>query len=304
VNEVAPAGEPVDWVELKNLTGEAVDLSGWIFTDSDPTHFYAFPDGTTIGPGGWLVVARDPDTGGFDFGLGPADAVALYDSGSALVDSVSWEDGDVPPGTSWGRIPDGQGGFETLASPTPGEANVPNPDFICGDGKADLGELCDGNDLRGLGCDHAGLGDGTLACAKGCDALVPGTCAELPWTVVLNEVTASGDDAVELLNPGADAVDLSGWSLADTVGSGLDGPYVFPEGSTLGAGEYLVLLKGTHHLFGLAGEDGLVLSDDAGDLVDRVSWPDGASDVSYCRRPDGEGLFGPCEEATLGEAND
>lgn len=303
VNEVAPTGDPADWIEIANLTAEPIDLSGWVLTDSDPTHVFFFAEGASLAAGGRHVVFRDPDGGGFAFGLGASDAVALADADGTPVDRVEWEDGDVPAGTSWGRIPDLTGDFQALVTPTPGAENVPNPDFECGDGTADLDEVCDGNDLRGLGCEHAGLGDGTLACAPDCQGLEAGTCADLPWDVVLNEVESGGDDRIELFNPGAGEVDLSGWTVTDSNATPKSGAYVFPQGSSVAAGEYLVLVKGTDHAFGLKAEDAVRLYDADQALVDRVAWPDGGAEVSWCRRPDGDGLFGPCESETFGDAN-
>jgi len=39
---------------------------------------------------------------------------------------------------------------------------------ICGDGKAECGELCDGSDLQGHTCESLGYANGTLACTDNC----------------------------------------------------------------------------------------------------------------------------------------
>ncbi len=49
--------EPVEFVELYNCGAEAVDLSNWCFVNGI---FYVFPEGVTLGPGEYLVVAQDP----------------------------------------------------------------------------------------------------------------------------------------------------------------------------------------------------------------------------------------------------
>jgi hypothetical protein len=46
INEVE--SNPTDWVEFKNRGSEAVDISSWYFTDSDPTHVFTFPNGTVL----------------------------------------------------------------------------------------------------------------------------------------------------------------------------------------------------------------------------------------------------------------
>lgn len=66
--------------------------------------------------------------------------------------------------------------------------------------------------------------------------------------VVINEIRASGDDWVELFNPTTAAVDLSGFGLADTDPDGgaprLSLAVRFSPGTTLAAGEYLLVLAG------------------------------------------------------------
>lgn len=49
---------PEEWIELYNRGNEAVDLTDWAFTDGIS---YQFPTGTVLGPGGYLVVARDAE---------------------------------------------------------------------------------------------------------------------------------------------------------------------------------------------------------------------------------------------------
>lgn len=57
-----PQGDYDDWIELRNLTAEPVDLSGWYLTDNpnNPRN-WAFPPGTLIPPEGYLLVWADED---------------------------------------------------------------------------------------------------------------------------------------------------------------------------------------------------------------------------------------------------
>ncbi len=131
LNEVAPDGQPEDWIELTNTGAAQVDISGWYFTDDDPTHIYSFPAGTTLAPGAYLVVQRWDGAGGaapdtqFDFGINnEEDAVSLYDPADVLIDSTTWT--VAPPGiedpNGWARIPDGTGTF-SIVSATQGASN-------------------------------------------------------------------------------------------------------------------------------------------------------------------------------------
>src|SRR3954452_18165891 len=63
--------EAVEFVELTNPGDAAVDLSGAAFTSGVA---YTFPAGTTLAPGGYLVVAENPTAFQAKFGttaLGP-----------------------------------------------------------------------------------------------------------------------------------------------------------------------------------------------------------------------------------------
>jgi len=49
--------ELVEYVELHNTSGQAVDLSGWYFCDGI---FYTFDEGTTLPAGGYVIVCQSP----------------------------------------------------------------------------------------------------------------------------------------------------------------------------------------------------------------------------------------------------
>jgi hypothetical protein len=110
INEVeSNGGVPGDWVELLNTDAAAVDISGWRLRDSDDTHTFVIPAGTTIESGGTLVL----DEATFDFGLGGSDAARLFDAADALVDSFAWTSHAV---STYGRCPDGTGAFRQTHS--------------------------------------------------------------------------------------------------------------------------------------------------------------------------------------------
>jgi hypothetical protein len=54
------AGDAADWIELRNHRADAFDIGGWHLTDraTAPTK-WRFPDGTVIGPNGYLIVFAD-----------------------------------------------------------------------------------------------------------------------------------------------------------------------------------------------------------------------------------------------------
>ena len=121
-----PDGSTPDWIELYNAGTETVDLSGMYLTDdlTDPT-CWQFLEGTTIGPGKYLLVFADRDGGGpyAAFGLNAnGEEVGLFDKdGVTLIDSVEFakQIQDV----SYGRIPDGGSSWNYLISATTGYSN-------------------------------------------------------------------------------------------------------------------------------------------------------------------------------------
>jgi hypothetical protein len=124
INEVeSSGGTPGDWVELLNVATAPVDVSGWVLKDDDDTHSHAIPAATTIAAGGYLVL----DEAALGFGLGGGDTVRLYRAdGTTLVDSYAWASA---ASTTYGRCPNGTGGFVTTESATKGTANVCPPPF-------------------------------------------------------------------------------------------------------------------------------------------------------------------------------
>lgn len=91
-----------DWVELYNPKAEGVDVSNWIFKDSEDSHSFILPENTIIKAKSYLVLAKDstkfygvygnltPVVGNFSFGLGDADQARLYNTAGMLIDSVSY----------------------------------------------------------------------------------------------------------------------------------------------------------------------------------------------------------------------
>jgi hypothetical protein len=126
------------------------------------------------------------------------------------------------------------------------------------------------------------------------------------FSVIINEINFKSSvdkdtkDWIELLNNGSTTVDLSGWLLID---SGIDSGYVFPAGTQLTPGSYLVVCKDLGDfrnyntnvdnsigdlLFGLNSQGDIVrLFDRDNELIDAVNygindpWPDNANGTGY-----------------------
>ena len=113
------------------------------------------------------------------------------------------------------------------------------------------------------------------------------------------------EDWIEIINTGASPLALDGFTVANNDGL----PQPLPP-LTLGAGETLVLYadddleQGDRHLrfkLDAAGER-LILRDDAGHIIDDVTFPALGPDQSFARFPDG-GAWRTCRYASPGRRN-
>ncbi len=109
--------DPRDWIELHNPATTPVDVSGWIFRDTDSDTTFVLPPATQIAGGGFLVLCRDaatfqavfsagpPCAGAFGFSLSNGgEKLQLWDAARVVVDSLTYD--DMAP---WTTDPDGNG---------------------------------------------------------------------------------------------------------------------------------------------------------------------------------------------------
>ena len=120
-------GEPpvelgqLEFIELYHRGNSAVDLSGWAFTRGVS---WTFPPSTTMAPGEYLVIARDPAAVESFYGIGgvlgpwtgalrgDAETITLRDGRGNPVDTVRYADEG-----SWPEEPDGRGPTLELIHP-------------------------------------------------------------------------------------------------------------------------------------------------------------------------------------------
>jgi hypothetical protein len=144
-----------DWIEFYNTTDNTIDLSGWIFKDSNDNHTFIFPANTSLPSHGYIVICRDRNAftqlfpsvsnylGDFNFGLSSdGELVRLCDTQGNLVDSLTYV-----VQSPWPTEPNGNGPTLTLKDPcsdnslpdnwaasanhgTPGEINDVYNEFI------------------------------------------------------------------------------------------------------------------------------------------------------------------------------
>lgn len=160
------------------------------------------------------------------------------------------------------------------------------------------------------------------------ESLLGSNWLEAKRGVILNEVCCYNDtiiydklgeynDYVEIYNPSSETIDISGFALSDNK-SNLT-RYIFPEGSVIENGGYLVLWGAEGSFYSWAEEDSasylrfslkagetVYLSNAAGAVIDKVKIPSNiARDVSYSRLPDAAVHIDKwtVAEATPGERN-
>ncbi len=222
---------------------------------------------------------------------------------------------------SGGQATESAGSSDTGDASSSG-STTPTGGAVCGDEQLNGDEVCDGAELGDKQCaDLEGFVGGALACAADCRDLDVSGCEADPLAarVVLNEVASKGvqtgpyadmGDAIELYNAGGGEADLTGWKLSDDPTFPLEKTYVFPPGSTLKGGAYLVLVEIDAVTlvgqlpFGISSsnEETLTLASASDMMADQLIVQGADATVSYCRLPDGTGAWQTCDQS-FGGAN-
>ncbi len=277
-NEICGKQDPDDdWIELYNMGNEDVDLGGAVIikTDEDGKDetIYSFPTSKELKAGEFLVIATL--TGELQAGVSNSKEVGftLIDKNGNVLDKFD-RDSDV--------------GKDVTHDEGGSYARIPD-----GTGKWEVAGKCT------RGASNTG-----------------GEPVTAP-SVVLNEVCGQqdpDDDWIELYNTGTENADISGMTIVKTDEDGLDEDiFVVPDGTTIGAGEYLVIATLTGELqAGISNKkevaltlimpDGTVLDKFERDVnigVDERHEENG----SYARLPNGTGSWAITATCTRGEAN-
>jgi len=126
-------GEYEDWIEIHNVSDDAIDIGGMYLTDdlSIPTKWQIPEDVsfvTTIPGHGYLLIWADNDTGdaglhaNFQLNVG-GEELGLFDTdGKTLIDSIIF--GDQIADLSYGRYPNASTDWRFMVFPTPGGENI------------------------------------------------------------------------------------------------------------------------------------------------------------------------------------
>ena len=228
INEVeSSGGTPGDWAELFNFGSTSVDVSGWVFKDSEDTHAVALPAGTIIAPGGFFVI----EEAFFGNGLGAADSARLFlADGVTPVDSRSWT---AHAATTYGICGTD---FVTTGSATKGAANdcasAPLPSVAINEIESS-GDVPDWIELKNTGATAVNLGGFVLKDNGDKDAytFAAGTTLAAGAYLVVDPVfgLGGGDSARLFAADGTTIIDSYSWTAhaATTYGRCPDGTGAF-----------------------------------------------------------------------------
>lgn len=195
LNEIETDGSP-DWAELINLESSPLDISGFVLAGRGNDFRVSIPPGTVVQPGEVYVAEAA------ELKLKKNDRLSVYAAdGTTLLDSHEWGDFHL---STWGRLPNGIGGFTPLSTKSKGVAN-PAPS-------------------EGGGVDP----DDT-------------SWKAIKLNEVTSANVAPYQDAYELFNSGDTEVDVAAWLQSDS--GSTPRALNAPNGTVVPAGGYLVLLS-------------------------------------------------------------
>ena len=118
INEFLAEPSNSQWVELYNTGSSSQDISGWVIDDGgSPSSKYSIPSNTQLPAGACLVFS----SGSFYFNTASSDSAQLI-SDTTVIDQYAYSKSSGS-GVSFGRSPDGTGGWTTFMSPSPGSLN-------------------------------------------------------------------------------------------------------------------------------------------------------------------------------------
>ncbi|HEY9510755.1 MAG TPA: lamin tail domain-containing protein, partial [Verrucomicrobiae bacterium] len=272
-----PVKSNLEFVELFNSRGEPEDLSGYRLGGDIE---YTFPNGTVIPGGGFLVIAKSPgnlqNASGLTGVLGPY--ANSLPNGSGIVTLINQAGGvfleveysDEPP---WPIAADGAGHSLVLTRPSLGQ-----------------------NDPAAWSASDAiGGSPGRI------DSFTPDPVRN----VMINEFLAHTDppdvDYIELYNPGAQPVNLSGCGLTDDPETN---KYTLPPGTILPAHGFLSFTATTLNFnLDATGEDIFLINSSGTRVIDAVRFQAQENGIATGRFPDGNAQFYRLAAKTPGAAN-
>ena len=286
-----PMGTYSDYIELRNVSSESVNLSGYGLSD-DETSMWVIADNTILGPGEYLVIwCAGQETGIVnvaDFALSKDDVLRFSDPSGRTIMTLDLK--NTFSGLSYSFRDNGE--WVNMA-PTPG---FPNTE----EGVAAY--------------ERTRMADQQIDIAESTECPVRVTELMASNGNVHKGPDGTYCDWIELYNSGSSEFDLSGFGLSDNISK--PKKYTFPNGTKIGAYSYLVLyhteapVSGALCLdFGLSAQGETLIFTSADDrIVDLIEFGVQQHNDSYARiYPNGvfdaSASFAPSDKPTPGFDN-
>lgn len=255
------AGRTPDWVEVRNASGEMVELEGWTLARSaEESHMFIFPQ-RTLAPGECVLVFADSTyEDGADgyhapFSLKAAgDTLMLFNPAGVAVEAIN-----IPAlgkNAVYRRV---EGGWEVSSQYTPGMENTSE--------------------------NHRAMTEAITPADVVINEVMAGN------TRTFADENGRYWDYIELYNTSGADVDISGWYLSDDVADSM--AWRIPEGTVVPANGYLLFYAsgtdaGLHTNLRLSAEgESAVLTNDKGQIVSIADYDILDADQAYSRRADG-----------------
>jgi Lamin Tail Domain/PKD domain len=280
-----------EWVEIWNKGNDPVDLTGWIFWENKTNH-HVSATGTSdaiVSPGEYAAIVQNGDQFRRDY---PMFGGSIFDSSWASLSELGEEIG----------LKDGQGNTveQFMYGPVQKFSLERKDPFLNEYGVGNWQEHSAGNSLGVINSNF--LRNGATSSAQVVTSTSGGASssttaenvADEVWSRIrLNEIMVdpeSGSEWVELFNPTANSLDLSGGTICDSRAE-TDCVVARPT-STLAAGQWVAVYLSGSHLNN--DDDGVVLKNQHGGVVDQVVYGNGGVEVpkkgqTLARRVDGVG---------------
>lgn len=279
INEIAWMGgvnsANNEWIELKNISGMEMDLSGWQVLDKDSQIKIIFGDGDKIHAGGIYLLERTDDetvpnvkadkiyAGNLN---NENEALYLFNKDCQLEDraeaDVNWPAGDNGSKRTMERKFDFNWQTSAAYGGTPGSENsagYAEYHFTGGGGAANQPE--------------SSLAQSTSSSA----VILPKI---LITEIQIGSASGTDDDFIELYNQEAASIDVAGYQLKKKSSSGNEySVRVFPEGSVISPKNYFVWANSNFAFSAdatsgqtLASDNSAALFDKDKNIIDEVSW--------------------------------